>query len=69
MLLGEVLAELGHATREQVGWALELQKQQGGYVGSILIAIGAITSDQLHTALRVQRELTMAECLEAAAAS
>jgi hypothetical protein len=61
MLLGEILAELGHITREQIDIALADQRRQGGLVGDILIAGGAITGDQLVAALRVQQELTPAE--------
>lgn len=68
MLLGEVLAQLGHASREQVDWALSLQRERGGYVGSILVAVGAITGDQLNVALRMQNELSGDESLAAAAA-
>lgn len=60
MLLGELLTELGHATREQVDFALSLQRRRGGQVGAILIAIGAITSEQLVATLRLQREAAAA---------
>jgi hypothetical protein len=68
MLLGEILTQLGHASREEVSAALAHQKGHGGYLGAILIAIGAISTEQLLTALRVQRELSMTESLETAAA-
>jgi type IV pilus assembly protein PilB len=61
MLLGEILAELGHVTEEQVDTALAHQRQKGGLVGGILVAGGAITGEQLVAALRVQQELTPAE--------
>jgi len=61
MLLGEILAELGHVTEEQVDRALVHQHRQGGLVGAILVARGAITGEQLAAALRVQQELTPAE--------
>ena len=60
MLLGEILAKLGHANREQIDFALSLQRRKGGQVGAILMAIGAITSDQLTAALRIQREAAAA---------
>jgi hypothetical protein len=69
MLLGEILTQLGHASNEQISAALAHQKGHGGYLGAILVAIGAITTEQLVTALRVQRELSMAESLETAAAA
>ncbi|HWD59956.1 MAG TPA: hypothetical protein VG308_16850 [Stellaceae bacterium] len=68
MLLGEVLAELGHASREQIQAALAHQRRHGGYVGAILVAIGAISAEQLSMALRLQQELTAVEALEAIAA-
>ena len=69
MRLGEILTQLGHASSEDVSAALAHQQGHGGRLGAILIAIGAITSEQLVTALRVQRELTMAESLEMLAAA
>jgi len=68
MPLGEILTKLGHASSEEVSAALAHQKGHGGLLGAILIAIGAITCDQLLTALRVQRELSMTESPETAAA-
>jgi hypothetical protein len=61
MLLGEILAELGHTTEGQVNRALAHQRRQGGLIGAILVAGGAITADELVAALRVQHELTPAE--------
>ena len=61
MLLGEILAELGHVTRKQIDTALAHQRRQGGLIGGILVAGGAITGEQLVAALRVQQELTPAE--------
>jgi hypothetical protein len=60
MRLGDVLVELGHATRLQVDMALSLQRDMGGQVGAILIAIGAVTSDQLRETLQAQREASAA---------
>jgi len=61
MRLGEILIELGHATALQVEMALSLQRDMGGQVGAILVAIGAITHPQLMEALHIQREkLTLA---------
>ena len=67
MLLGEVLAELGHASKEQVDAALGLQRRMGGHIGAILIAIGVITTAQLVEALRVQRERSTAATSDAPA--
>ena len=56
MFLGELLTKMGYASREQVDFALSLQRRQGGRVGAILIAIGALTSQQLIEVLQIQRE-------------
>jgi hypothetical protein len=61
MLLGEILAELGHVTKGEIDTALAHQRRQGDLIGAILVAGGAITGDQLVAALRVQQELTPAE--------
>jgi hypothetical protein len=61
MLLGEILAELGHVTEEQVDTALVHQREQGDRIGAILVAGGTITGEQLVAALRVQQELIPAE--------
>jgi uncharacterized protein (DUF433 family) len=69
MLIGEILTELGHASRDQVDAALALQRRQGGFVGAILMAFGAISADQLAAALRLQRELSADEEYVATAAA
>ena len=54
MLLGEILAEPGHANREQLDSALSLQRRKGRQVGVILMAIGA--RNPLMAALRIQSQ-------------
>src|SRR5687768_15323281 len=51
MKLGEFLVARRIITEEQVQQALSLQRAQGGQIGEKLIAIGAITQDQLFDAL------------------
>ncbi|HTZ36155.1 MAG TPA: hypothetical protein VMB84_09035 [Stellaceae bacterium] len=58
MLLGDVLTQLGLATRADIDAALAHQRRHGGYVGAILVAIGVINPAQLATALRAQREMS-----------
>lgn len=51
MKLGEFLVARRIITEEQVQQALSLQRSQGGQIGEKLIAIGAITHEQLFDAL------------------
>ncbi len=51
MKLGEFLVARRIVTEDQVQRALTLQRDQGGQIGEKLIAIGAITHDQLFEAL------------------
>ncbi|MFA5712069.1 hypothetical protein [Mycolicibacterium sp.] len=51
MKLGEFLVAKRMVTQDQVDRALALQRDQGGQIGEKLIALGAITPDQLFDAL------------------
>ncbi|MGE0667701.1 MAG: AAA family ATPase, partial [Sphingomonadales bacterium] len=51
MKLGEFLVARRVVTEDQVQQALALQREQGGQIGEKLIAIGAITHEQLFEAL------------------
>ena len=62
MRVGEILVDLGHASPPQVRTALTRQRQGGGHIGTILVAMGAITVDQLFAALQVQRRKEVADC-------
>jgi hypothetical protein len=62
MRVGEILVDLGHASPPQVRTALTRQRQRGGHIGTILVAMGAITVDQLFAALQVQRRKEVADC-------
>jgi len=50
-LLGEIVVELGHATRERVEAAVAEARQAGRPIGEYLVDSGAITGDQLAEAL------------------
>lgn len=51
MKLGEFLVARRMVTQEQVDRALELQREHGGQIGERLVALGALTQDQLFDAL------------------
>jgi general secretion pathway protein E len=53
-LLGEILVELGHAHREQIDEALELQRIRPKRIGEILIDLGYVEEDHVLEALSVQ---------------
>jgi len=57
MRLGELLVGQGLITQEDVEAALERQRQQGGRLGTHLVAIGVITIEKLVTALRGLQEV------------
>jgi hypothetical protein len=57
MRLGELLIGQGLITGEDVEAALQRQKQQGGRLGTHLVALGVITIDKLLNALRGQQEV------------
>jgi len=51
MLLGEIVVELGHATRDQVDSALAGARAAGRPIGEYLVDTGVISGDQLAEAL------------------
>jgi type IV pilus assembly protein PilB len=51
MLLGEIVVELGHATREQIDAALTGARAAGRPIGEYLVDTGVISGDQLAEAL------------------
>ena len=53
-LLGEILRQRGLVGEEDIARALEVQKTQGGALGSILVEMGRITQEQLMEALSEQ---------------
>lgn len=57
MRLGDLLVVHGIVTRQTVAAALALQRKNGKRLGQQLIAMGALTSEQLLQALEQQRQL------------
>ncbi len=55
-LLGEILLEKGEITQEQLDKALEVQKNEGGLIGIILVNQGAISEQLLVKYLALQAE-------------
>jgi transcription initiation factor IIE alpha subunit len=55
-LLGEILLEKGEITQEQLDKALEVQKNEGGLIGIILVNQAAITEQVLVKYLALQAE-------------
>ncbi len=55
-LLGELLYETGEITREQLDQALEVQKNEGGLIGIILVNQGVIKEQVLVKYLAMQAE-------------
>lgn len=53
-LLGEILIERQLITSEQLAQALEVQQQEKGYIGEILVKLGLIEELDVVTALVVQ---------------
>jgi len=55
-LLGEILLENGEISQEQLNKALEVQKNEGGLIGIILVTQGAIAEQILVKYLALQAE-------------
>lgn len=55
-LLGEILLENGEITEEQMDKALQIQQNEGGLIGIILVTMGAINEQTLVKYLAVQAE-------------
>lgn len=55
--IGQILVGLGRITPENVDQALAYQKENGGYFGDALMAMGLITRDQLTWALAGQYDI------------
>lgn len=55
--LGDILVEMGYITVEQLGEALEYQKEKGGQLGQILTAKGILSEGKLIEALAAQQKL------------
>jgi hypothetical protein len=55
-LLGEMLVESGEITKEQLEKALQIQKEEGGLIGIILVNLGSIDEQTLVKYLASQAE-------------
>lgn len=55
-LLGEILLEKGEISQEQLDKALEVQKNEGGLIGIILVNQNAISEQVLVKYLALQAE-------------
>lgn len=55
-LLGEMLVEGGEISQEQLDKALEIQKEEGGLIGIILVNLGFINEQVLVKYLATQAE-------------
>jgi len=56
-LLGEMLVENGVITREQMNKAIEIQKEEGGLIGIILVNQGIISEQKLVEYLAMQAKI------------
>ena len=56
-LLGEMLVENGVITREQMNKALEVQQNEGGLIGIILVSQGIISEQKLVEYLAMQAKV------------
>lgn len=56
-LLGQILIERKKVTADQLGQALKVQKDEGGYVGEILVKLGFLEERDIVAALVVQCHL------------
>jgi hypothetical protein len=54
VLLGEILIQRKRITREQLEGALQIQKQKGGFIGEILVDLGALDERDIVVALVIQ---------------
>lgn len=57
MVFGELMVELGWATREQVDKALEMHQQVGIPVGECLLVQGSATAERILEALKIQERM------------
>ena len=55
-LLGEMLVEAGEISQEQLDKALEIQRDEGGLIGIILVNLGYINEQTLVKYLATQAE-------------
>ncbi|MCL1832923.1 MAG: hypothetical protein FWG49_00315 [Leptospirales bacterium] len=56
-LLGEMLVENGVITKEQMNKAIEIQQNEGGLIGIILVSQGIISEQKLVEYLAMQAKI------------
>src|ERR1039457_2313955 len=54
VLLGEILIQRQKITREQLDGALQVQKEKGGFLGEVLVGLGALDERDIVVALVIQ---------------
>jgi hypothetical protein len=57
MKIGDILLNQGLVTQADIDGALERQRQDGGRLGTNLVAMGVLTVDQLLTTLQNQQQI------------
>jgi len=62
--LGELLCQSGVISQEQLSQALNLQKQKGGRIGSVLLDLGVLTVPSLVAALKERHHVSAADLYE-----
>ncbi|MCO4764236.1 MAG: type II secretion system ATPase GspE [Myxococcales bacterium] len=62
--IGEILADMGACTHDQVNDALEMQAERGGLIGELLVQMAAITQLQLTRALGSQFGMTVEDTID-----
>lgn len=55
-LLGDILVDNGEISKTQLGEALEIQKNEGGLIGIILVNLGYLSEQSLVKYLAIQAE-------------
>jgi type II secretion system (T2SS) protein E len=55
--IGQILMELGRITEEDVASAIEYQKENGGYFGEAVLALGFVSQEELEWSLASQFDL------------
>jgi type IV pilus assembly protein PilB len=59
--LGDFLVALSHITEEQLSEALEIQKEQGGKLGQVLVKMGAISENEIVKVLSAKFDIPIVD--------
>jgi type IV pilus assembly protein PilB len=57
--LGELLVRMAHITEEQLAHAIERQKEEGGKLGQILVAMGVVSEEKILRILSTKFDIPM----------